>query len=182
MRRAARLVAPAAERGPEHGVALRAGVQADDPVGAERAGQHPGPEAASCADVDDATVALPREDAAEEADGLGAGERPAQVLRCPVLDAGGGERSGVPGPVASKASVGDLAGTPEGCLDFVEVGQRSGVVVSSGQGLELADGSAVHRSAPDCATRTVAGRLLRGMRVPGTWLPEGFGSLRRARL
>ena len=118
---AARFVAPVAECSLGYGVALRAGIQTDDSVGAESECQHLGPKPASGTDVDDPTATVPLKDAPDEPDGLGARERPAQVLRCPVLYVGREEWGGVPGPVASNAAIGDFAGTPEGRFDLVQV-------------------------------------------------------------
>ena len=135
----ARLVAPLAECSLDYGVALRAGVQPDHSVGAERECHHLGPKSASGADVDDPTSTVPLEQTPNELDCLGARERPAQVLRGPRLDVGTEERGGVPGPVASKAAISDFGCVPEDSLDLVQVREGTAVVVPLGQGLYLAD-------------------------------------------
>ena len=85
---AARFVAPVAECSLGYGVALRAGIQTDDSVGAESECQHLGPKPASGTDVDDPTATVPLKDAPDEPDGLGARERPAKCcdVQCSMLE------------------------------------------------------------------------------------------------
>ena len=139
------LVAPIAEGGLEHVVARRRRIQPDDPVAAESALQHRGPETASGADVDNPTAG-PLDETTDELDRFGARERPAEVLGRPVLDVGGNERVGVPGPVAAQPAIGHVTGMPQRGFDVLQK-RDAAFFVSSRQAGKPANRPPVHRAA-----------------------------------